>query len=101
MFTLGLISVIDALSETPMRELHAKLPLAPDICESLVEHKGRQGELLECLNALEDKDLEKAERILPTAGRLYSSALAWAHEGTEPPLGRRHAPGRSQRADTG
>jgi len=88
MFTLGLFSVIDALFEIPMAELLAKLPLAPDICEALVEHKGRQGELLECLNALEDGDFEKAEGILPTAGRLYGAALAWADGVTEPLLGR-------------
>ena len=93
MFTLGLFSVIDALFETPMAELLAKLPLAPDICEALLEHKGRQGELLECLNALEDDDHDKAEAILPTAGQLYSSAIAWAEEVTEPPLRSRRSVG--------
>ncbi|MGO9971802.1 MAG: EAL and HDOD domain-containing protein [Solirubrobacteraceae bacterium] len=78
MVTLGLFSVIDALFEIPMPELLSKLPLAPAMREALVEHKGRQGELLECLDALEDGDFEKAEGILPTAGRLYSSALGWA-----------------------
>ncbi len=88
MFTLGLFSVIDALFDTPMEELLTKLPLAPDMCEALVEHKGRKGEMLECLNALEDGDFDKAEGILPTAGRLYISALAWADDVTEPLFGR-------------
>ncbi|MGO9754835.1 MAG: EAL and HDOD domain-containing protein [Solirubrobacteraceae bacterium] len=84
MFTLGLFSVIDALYETPMEELLTKLPLAPDMCEALVEHKGRKGEMLECLNALEDGDFDKAQGILPTAGRLYISALAWADDVSQP-----------------
>ncbi len=54
MFTLGLFSVIDALFEIPMAELLSKLPLAPDMCEALVEHKGRR-------------------RSIPNRNRLYGS----------------------------
>ena len=103
MFTLGLISVIDALSETPMRELHAKLPLAPDICESLVEHKGRQGELLERLNALEDKDLEKAEKdpadrwpAVQLRARVGSRGHRARHSDADTPRGDRSAPIRAE-----
>ncbi|MGO9753358.1 MAG: EAL and HDOD domain-containing protein [Solirubrobacteraceae bacterium] len=83
MFTLGLFSVIDALLDTPMAELLAKLPLATDVCEALVERKGPKGQLLECLNALESGDSDRAEAMLPTASELYVSALAWADEVTE------------------
>ncbi len=88
MFTLGLFSVIDALLDTPMKELLAKLPLASDMREALVDHKGRKGAMLECLNALENGDFDKAEGILPTAGELYVSALAWADDAAEPLFGR-------------
>ena len=71
----------------------AKLPLAPDMCDALLEHKGPEGELLECLNALEDGDFDKAEGILPRAGQLYISALVWADEVTKPPLGSRRPVG--------
>ncbi|MGO9956593.1 MAG: hypothetical protein ACLP50_11515 [Solirubrobacteraceae bacterium] len=93
MFTLGLFSVIDGLFDTPMVELLSKLPLAPDMCDALLEHKGPEGELLECLNALEDGDFDKAEGILPRAGQLYISALVWADEVTKPPLGSRRPVG--------
>jgi EAL and modified HD-GYP domain-containing signal transduction protein len=83
MFTLGLFSLIDALFDTPMVELLDMLPLAPDVCDALVQHKGPKGRLLECLDALETGDLDKAEAILPAAGQLYISALAWAAEITE------------------
>lgn len=88
MFTLGLFSVIDALFDTPMEELLTKLPLAPDMCEALVDHTGAKGELLECLGALEDGDFNRAVEILPTAGQLYIAALAWADDVTEPLFGR-------------
>ena len=88
MFTLGLFSVIDALLDTPMKELLAKLPLAPDMRDALVDHKGSKGAMLECLNALENGDFDTAEGILPTAGELYVSALAWADDAAEPLFGR-------------
>ncbi len=84
LFTLGLFSVIDALFDTPMEELLDKLPLAPDLCDALVRHKGPKGELLDCLTALEDGDFDTAHDIVPTAGDLYISALAWADDVTEP-----------------
>jgi EAL and modified HD-GYP domain-containing signal transduction protein len=84
MFTLGLFSVIDALFDTPMEELLGKLPLAPDICAALVDHEGRKGAMLDCLNALEDGDFDRAEGILPSACQLYGSACAWADDVTGP-----------------
>jgi EAL and modified HD-GYP domain-containing signal transduction protein len=86
MFTLGLFSVIDTRFDTPMGELLSELPLAPDLCDALLEHKGRKGEMLECLGALEDGDFDKAEGILPTAAELYISALAWAATANDSPL---------------
>jgi hypothetical protein len=44
--------------------------------------------MLECLNALEDGDFDRAQGILPTAAKLYISALAWADDVTEPLFGR-------------
>ncbi len=88
MFTLGLFSVIDALFDTPMAELLAKLPFSPDACAALAEHKGPKGALLDCVHALETGDLVAAEAILPTAIRLYTTALAWADDTAEILLGR-------------
>jgi len=93
MFTLGLFSVIDARFDTPMGELLSELPLAPDMCDALLEHEGRKGQMLECLDALENGDFDKAEGILPSADELYISALAWADEIAEPLYGPTEAPG--------
>ncbi len=88
MFTLGLFSVIDALFDTPMEELLAKLPLGLDARAALVEHKGPKGALLTCLQALESGDLEAATAIVPAASELYISAVAWADEVTASLLAR-------------
>jgi c-di-GMP-related signal transduction protein len=80
--------VIDALFDTPMAELLAKLPFSPDACAALAEHKGPKGALLDCVHALETGDLVAAEAILPTAIRLYTTALAWADDTAEILLGR-------------
>ncbi len=88
MFTLGLFSVIDALFDTPMPELLAKLPFAPEACDALLEHKGPKGQLLACVQALETGDLGAAQAIFPSASRLYTSALAWADDASETLFGR-------------
>ncbi len=88
MFTLGLFSVIDALFDTPMEELLAKLPFAPDARDALVSHGGQKGELLSCLQAIETGDLAAAEAIVPTASSLYVAAVAWADEATATLLAR-------------
>ncbi len=91
MFTLGLFWVIDARFDAPMGELLSRLPFVPDMCDALLEHEGREGEMLECLGALENGDFDKAEGIIPSACELYLSALAWADEITEPLFGRGEA----------
>ncbi len=80
MFTLGLFSVIDALLKTPMAELLEQIPLMPDTCAALLERKGRKGQVLDCVTAIEVGDLQRAEAILPAAGQLYITALAWTDD---------------------
>lgn len=80
MFTLGLFSVIDALLRAPMAELLSQIPLTPDTCAALIERAGRKGQVLDCVTAIEAGDLERAETILPAAGQLYVTALAWTDD---------------------
>ncbi|MGO9750833.1 MAG: EAL and HDOD domain-containing protein [Solirubrobacteraceae bacterium] len=84
MFTVGLFSVLDALLDMPISEALTNLPLAPEVRDAIVTHNGPMGQMLECLIALETADFDRAEAILPTAGPLYMSALAWADEAAEP-----------------
>jgi EAL and modified HD-GYP domain-containing signal transduction protein len=84
MFTIGLLSVLDALMDIPIEEAVAGLPLDQRARDAIVLHAGPMGELLNCLVALETADFDRAEAILPTAGTLHMSALSWADETAEP-----------------
>ncbi len=84
LFTCGLFSVIDALLDEPIEDALAGVPLAQDIRDALVRHTGPMGQLLECVVALENGSFERAEEILPMAGELYMSALAWTDKAAEP-----------------
>jgi EAL and modified HD-GYP domain-containing signal transduction protein len=78
LFTVGLFSVIDALLDAPIEAALDGLPLAQDIRDALIRHSGPLGQLLDCVIALETADFDRAEAVLPVAGPLYMSALAWA-----------------------
>jgi EAL and modified HD-GYP domain-containing signal transduction protein len=84
LFTLGLFSVIDALMDTPIEALLAKIPFPKDMREALITHRGEKGRLLECVTALETGDFDQAEAIIPPAGELYLDALGWANQAADP-----------------
>jgi EAL and modified HD-GYP domain-containing signal transduction protein len=83
-FTIGLFSVLDALLDVPIVEAVASLPLDLRTRDAIVLHAGPLGALLDCLFALETRDFDRAEAILPDAGPLHMAALTWADETAEP-----------------
>jgi EAL and modified HD-GYP domain-containing signal transduction protein len=60
-FTVGLISVMDALLDRPLRESLLVLPLSDKIKHALLEHEGLMGEALDCVKAYERADWENAK----------------------------------------
>jgi EAL and modified HD-GYP domain-containing signal transduction protein len=84
LFTLGLFSVIDALMDTSIETVLAKIPFPPDICDALTSHRGEKGKLLACITALEAGAFDRAEELIPDAGELYLEALSWANEAADP-----------------
>jgi EAL and modified HD-GYP domain-containing signal transduction protein len=60
-FTVGLLSVIDALLDRPIREALLVLPLADNVKHALIEHEGLMGTALECVNAYERADWDNAK----------------------------------------
>ena len=104
-FTLGLFSVLDAMTDTPMPQILADLPLAPSVRSALTEHSGA-GRLLDCVIALESGDFERAHHIVPgllrgrTSSRFCGAPRrpsSCSPDGTAP----RSAPARSRRRRTG
>jgi EAL and modified HD-GYP domain-containing signal transduction protein len=77
-FTLGLFSVMDALTDSTLQDALSTVPFPADMREALLEHTGPLGRLLGAVIALEEGSFELAEALYPQSGELYIDALAWA-----------------------
>ncbi len=81
-FTVGLLSVTDALYRTPLAEIVRELPLSDEVSEALVDGTGDLGEVMGIVRACEDADFDLLGRLAP--GRIdemresYGQATAWA-----------------------
>ena len=78
-FTLGLFSVIDALTDTPMQTALKHLPFPRQMCDALIDHSG-PGRLLDCVQAIEHGDFQKASHLLQHPARHYLESLAWTND---------------------
>jgi EAL and modified HD-GYP domain-containing signal transduction protein len=83
LFTLGLFSVIDALMDMSMQDVLAEIPFPDDMREALIAHVGEMGTLLECVNAIEDADFERAERLVRGCSDRYVDAITWVNQATD------------------
>lgn len=81
LFTVGLLSVADALLQTPLETVVEQLPLADEVAEALVNRAGAAGEILQSVLDYErgDLDAELLERQ-PGLARVYLTAVVWAEE---------------------
>jgi EAL and modified HD-GYP domain-containing signal transduction protein len=82
-FIVGLLSIIDALMDTPMAELVANLPLDDEINAALLNREGRLGEVLASVERYERGDWDSLaldhlsrQQISDT----YLESLHWAME---------------------
>jgi EAL and modified HD-GYP domain-containing signal transduction protein len=78
LFTLGLFSVLDALTDTSMHTALANLPLTPSMRDALIDHTGA-GRLLNCVTAIEHGDFEQANEILDDSSQHYLESVAWSN----------------------
>jgi EAL and modified HD-GYP domain-containing signal transduction protein len=83
-FTVGLLSVTDALYRTPMEELLRELPVTEPIERALLRGEGEFGTLLSVAQACEQVDVERIEALMPGAAHrvvaAYRDAVEWADE---------------------
>ena len=86
-FTLGLFSVIDAVTHTPMEEALAAMPFPVEMRTALIDHSGPLGQLLGAALALESGNFDLAQRCSPDCPDAYLEALRWADETAGPFLG--------------
>jgi EAL and modified HD-GYP domain-containing signal transduction protein len=79
LFTLGLFSVLDALTDTPMHTALQHLPLAPSMRDALIDHTG-SGTLLDCVSAIEHGEFDQANQILDDSSQHYLESVAWSND---------------------
>ena len=82
-FSSGLLSILPALTDQPIAELVAELPLDDRLARALCEHHGAEGELLAAAIAYGRGDRENTEGhppLLTAITRIYTEALLWADD---------------------
>lgn len=81
-YTVGLLSVLDAMTQAPMANVLATLPLDEDINEALLRHEGPLGRILACTLAYERCDWEGLDTLgleMSQINDAYMTALAEAY----------------------
>lgn len=81
-FTVGLLSILDIMTQAPMEEILAYLPLADEINGALLRHEGPLGAILACSLAYEQGDWQAVDASGFDPGRVsdaYFTALSNAY----------------------
>lgn len=80
MFTIGMLSVADALVGAPMQTIVEELPLAPGIVAALIDQSGPAGEVLDIVISYErgEFDSEQVRAHRREVGPAYLESLSWA-----------------------
>ena len=79
LFTLGLFSVLDAVTDTTMYAALASLPLTASLREALIDHTG-PGRLLDCVRSIEAGEFEQAHGMIAGSPEHYLDAVLWSNE---------------------
>ncbi len=89
-FTVGLLSVLDALLDIPMASVTDSLFMAEDVNQALLEHVGTCGEILACVLNYEQGKWDEAryagldEKVMKDC---YLHAVAWANQACQVLIG--------------
>ena len=70
-FTVGIMSLMDALFSVPMADLVEQIPVSEEVAAALVKRSGFFGELLRLAESLER--MEEGDEMLPVLGELADS----------------------------
>ncbi|HPF58005.1 MAG TPA: HDOD domain-containing protein [Candidatus Competibacteraceae bacterium] len=84
-FTVGLLSVLDAMTQTPLEAILAALPLEEEINKALLHHEGPLGRILACTLAYERCDWDSLDSLGLEPSQLndaYMTALSEAYQAT-------------------
>lgn len=82
-FTVGLLSILDAILDLSMEEVLQNLPLLDDMNQALLNHSGPMGFVLSCVLAYENGEWNKVDLLKTNPDDLrdaYLRAISWASE---------------------
>lgn len=82
-FTVGMLSLFDALLDEPMPSILEHLPVSADVREALLEHRGAPGRILAAVKALERGEWADAmalELPTPEVTQSWIAASQWVEE---------------------
>lgn len=79
LFTLGLFSVLDAVTDTTMHAALQSLPLTKTLREALLDNTG-PGRLLECVRSIEAGEFEQAHGMIAGSPERYLDAVLWSND---------------------
>lgn len=82
-FTMGLLSVLEALYSSPMEDILTKLPLPDDIVAALTQGTGDMGLVFSCVKAYEQGEWMELKhlRLDPSIIReFYLESIEWANQ---------------------
>jgi EAL and modified HD-GYP domain-containing signal transduction protein len=82
LFTVGLLSVADALLEVPLETIVEELPLADEVAAALLRRDGVAGSILDAVVSYEQGEFDAASLQAHSRGiaSSYRDALGWAVE---------------------
>jgi len=82
LFTVGLLSVADALLDVPLETIVEELPLADEVSAALLRRDGPAGTILDAVVSYEQGDFDAAslQAISRGIATSYRDALGWAVE---------------------
>ena len=82
LFTVGLLSVADALLQVPLETIVEELPLADEVSAALLRRDGPAGAILKAVVSYEQGDFDAAslQSHAPGIASSYRDALGWAVE---------------------
>ena len=80
LFTVGLLSVADALLDVPLETIVEELPLADEVGAALLRRDGPAGSILDAVVSYERGDFDAASLVAHSRGiaSSYRDALGWA-----------------------
>jgi len=86
-FLTGLLSLIDAILDEELSSVLEKLPLAPEIKDTLLNKKGVMAAIIKLLEFIERAEWDKTSLVIEKLGlnkeqvtKDYNEALSWADE---------------------